>query len=310
VKKEDIKYYFFNPPLFLVIIVFLVTIALAITSIVFVANPDKYSGVVTYVVFAFAAIFLAYSIYLCVRIFPLLKAKITNLFKQSETLSVLVNNYSYRTMIGAISMFVFNILFVAYNVALAIIYKIGWNGALGGYYLLLSLCGAHNLLGYNKSKRVEDPELIKFKAYRNDGVILLLATVTISVVMALVIGTGASFSSLGQIYVIANALYAFVKIGFAIGNMFVAYKQKDFLIKGVRYINFAVALVSIYALQTSMLQQFESNKNFSNIANGVFGLVVCVIILSLAFYMIITGQREIIRFKENRKNINNSSFNL
>ncbi len=299
-KKEDIKYYFFNPPVFVVIIVFLVTIILSVLSIIFVVNLDKYKGVVTYIVYVLAAIFLAYSIYLCVRIFPLVKEKITNLIKQSETLSVLVDNYSYRTMIGAISMFVFNILFVAYNVALATIYKIGWNGALGGYYLLLSLCGAHNLLGYKKSKRVEDPELVKFKAYRNDGVILLLATITISVVMAFVIGTGASFSSLGQIYVIANALYAFVKIGFAISNMFVAYKQKDYLIKGVRYINFAVALVSIYALQTSMLQQFDSNKEFSNIINGVFGLVVCVAILSLAFYMIITGQKEIIKFKESK----------
>ncbi len=299
-KKEDIKYYFFNPPVFVVIIVFLVTIILSVLSIIFVVNLDKYKGVVTYIVYVLAAIFLAYSIYLCVRIFPLIKEKITNLIKQSETLSVLVDNYSYRTMIGAISMFVFNILFVAYNVALATIYKIGWNGALGGYYLLLSLCGAHNLLGYKKSKRVEDPELVKFKAYRNDGVILLLATITISVVMAFVIGTGASFSSLGQIYVIANALYAFVKIGFAISNMFVAYKQKDYLIKGVRYINFAVALVSIYALQTSMLQQFDSNKEFSNIINGVFGLVVCVAILSLAFYMIITGQKEIIKFKESK----------
>lgn len=59
----------------------------------------------------------------------------------------------------------------------------------------------------------------------------------------------------------------------------------------------AAALVSMLALETAMLSQFgeENSASFRKIMTGCTGAGVCMIILSIAFYMIFRATKELNR---------------
>lgn len=64
-------------------------------------------------------------------------------------------------------------------------------------------------------------------------------------------------------------------------------------------LHLAAALVSMLALETVMLSQFgeENSASFRKIMTGCTGAGVCMIILSIAFYMIFRATKELNREK-------------
>ena len=77
----------------------------------------------------------------------------------------------------------------------------------------------------------------------------------------------------------------------AIYNMFKAKKNDDMTVRALRCISLADALVSILALQTTLLYTFSTNLQTNAFANALTGAVVCAITLALGIYMIINANK-------------------
>ena len=99
--------------------------------------------------------------------------------------------------------------------------------------------------------------------------------------------------------VYVTALYAFIKMAISIANFIKARKQHDYIIRAIKNTNLAAALVSIFALQTSMLKQYapEDAVRYVTIWNSATGGVVCAIILAMGIFMVVIGQKELNKFK-------------
>ena len=118
----------------------------------------------------------------------------------------------------------------------------------------------------------------------------------ISLAVAEMISEDKTFEHAG-LMIYASATYTFYKITVAIINIVKAKKQTDMTVQAIRNINMADALVSMLALQTSLLHAFsDENGNeigFDKTLNGVTGLVVCALVLALGIYMIINAQKKL-----------------
>lgn len=94
-----------------------------------------------------------------------------------------------------------------------------------------------------------------------------------------------------EILMISIAVYSFTKITLAIINLIKAGKNDTSIIKTLRYISFADALVSIFALQRSMLVSFgampENEIQILNICTGT-AVYIGVFILGI---ILIGGQQ-------------------
>ena len=298
VKKESLKYRFFNPSLFTIVVVYIATIILVAISIKnAIASDTSASAIVVYVL---SFIILPYAIYLGVRLYPHVKERIIRFIKMSDTLSLMLDNYGYRTIVFTFFSFAATVIFVIYNIALAFIFHVGWYGALAGYYTFLSILSAHNLIRFKDSKYSQSSLIISLKTYRNDGILLCIAIAFIEVIIILVVSQGKSFSTTNMTMAIyVTALYAFIKMAISIANFVKARKQHDYIIRAIKNTNLAAALVSIFALQTSMLKQYapEDAVRYVTIWNSATGGVVCAIILAMGIFMIVIGQKELNKFK-------------
>lgn len=213
------------------------------------------------------------------------------------------SSYGVRTLVFAIGSFAISIAYGAYNITLSALNSSLWYGALAIYYILLAIMRGGVLVFHNKKRKarkndkaIENERIKQIKKYRNCGILLVIIIAAISLAVAEMIGDDKTFEHTG-LMIYASATYTFYKITIAIINIVRAKKQTDMTVQAIRNINMADALVSMLALQTSLLHAFgdENGKGngFDKILNGVTGLVVCVLVVALGIYMIINAQRKL-----------------
>ncbi|MDE6274974.1 MAG: hypothetical protein K2M75_00325 [Clostridia bacterium] len=216
----------------------------------------------------------------------------------------MVNNYGARTIVFAIGSFIISVAYGAYNFTLSALNSSLWYGALASYYILLAIMRGGVLVFHNKKRKaikkgkvIENERIKQIKKYRNCGILLVIIMFAISLAVAEMIGEDKSFEHTG-IMIYASATYTFYKITVAIINIVKAKKKTaDMTVQAVRNINMADALVSMLALQTSLLHAFSDEngrgQNFQYTLNGVMGLVVVVLVVALGIYMIVNAQKQL-----------------
>ncbi len=267
-------------------------IGLAI-SMLFIDYTGGPLEIAAYVSYALAALTLGYSVYTVVVYAPGLRGRIIALIDKYEFTRRLVKNFGFRTIVTAVGTFVISVVYAIFNAFLGISSGSIWFGALAAYYIMLALIRGGILL-YHKSKRnggQESEELIRAKAYRNSGVILLVLNTALSSAIAQMIFDDRAFSYSGWI-IYAFAAYAFFKITMSIINAFKA-KNEDMTVKAIRHINLVDAAVSILALQTALLHTFaDAAENLPiSLFNTLTGSAVSVFSVSLSIYMIVKARK-------------------
>ena len=232
-----------------------------------------------------------------------LKEKFEHWANKYELTREMVSNYGVRTVIFAIGSFVISIAYGAYNITLSALNSSLWYGALAAYYILLAIMRGGVLVHHRKKlkaqkigRAVENEKIKQIKKYRNCGILLVIIIAAIALAVAEMIAEDKTFEHAGFL-IYASATYTFYKITVAIVNIVRAKRQTDMTVQAIRNINMADALVSMLALQTSLLHAFsdENGKDigFDKTLNGVTGLVVCVLVVALGIYMIINAQRKL-----------------
>lgn len=174
----------------------------------------------------------------------------------------------------------FNLAYGIYNGIIGFSSHSWWLITLCAYYIILSVMRFAVLLFKGENENSSNHFIMRFT-----GCLMIF----LSIILA-----GAAYLSFesergikyNEILMITIAAYSFTKITLAIINLIKMRKNNSSIIKTLRYISFADALVSIFALQRSMLVSFgampENGIQIFNICTGTavyIGVFILGIIL-------------------------------
>ena len=182
-----------------------------------------------------------------------------------------------RTLRLALASLSLNIAFAAYHLVMGLVTSSWWLLALSSYYLVLSVVRFVVL-------RSQSGEyfIAKFTGWM---LILLSVPLAVTVILSVVRDRG---HERHMIVMIAMAAYAFTKITLATIKLVKARRSTSATLIALRNISFADALVSIFALQRSMLVSFEGMTEAEIvIMNAALGSAVCVVCLLLGLMLVL-----------------------
>ena len=185
-----------------------------------------------------------------------------------------------------------NLLYVALNLFSGIRYRSTWFIALAFYYMLLSVMRAV-LVRYLYRRTVGEDITAEFRRYRVCGIILLMMNQALAGIIVYMVTQNRGFSYPGfMIY--AMAMCAFYVTISAIINMVKFRNCGSPVMSAAKVINLTAALVSMLSLETAMLAQFGGDEpEFRRIMLGTSGGAVCMIVLTMAIYMIVRSTKKL-----------------
>ena len=169
-----------------------------------------------------------------------------------------------------------NMAFALYHLIFGIFAKSLWMLTLGIYYLILSIVRFF-VLRTKKSPHITT---------RFTGIMLIIlsAPLFISTILSVIRDRG---YKLHMIIMIAMAAYAFTKVTIATVNLIKSRHGTYAKYMMLRNVSFADALVSIFALQRSMLVSFEGMAESEiQIMNACLGCGVCITVFLLGMNLI------------------------
>ena len=294
-----------NPPVFVKVLTFIITILSATFSLVMVFWGFENRGVaiIAYMLFGVAGVSLAYSVYLIIPIFPKMKRAVISFMENHFFTHLLLRNFGFRTIVFAIGSFLMSLLFSGFNAYMGIKNRSIWYGALATFYIALAFLRG-GVLAYHIKRRggkVQKEEYFKAKVYRNSGIITLILNIALSSAIAQMIFSDAHFTYMG-LTVFAYAAYAFYKVTMSIISFVKAHKQTDLTVRAIRNINLVDALVSILALQTALLTTFNEGGINISLFNTFTGIVVSFLSVGIGIYMIVSANNKIKELQKEDKN--------
>ncbi len=206
-------------------------------------------------------------------------------------------DYGFRATVYAAGSVIFNTLYVAFGVLIAVLEHSPWLGALVGYHVFLA--GARAVIFiFVKNYGKEDGELYRLRAYTYCGVALAMLALAFLPVIRLVIDDRNSYRYFVSTvtYVSAIALYTFIKLGVSVHNFRKAHKTDDMSLIAIKNISLADALITLFALQATMLKEL-GNTVLGFTLNPSTGGLIALVIFGLGMYMFVMGMRRIRKFK-------------
>ena len=102
----------------------------------------------------------------------------------------------------------------------------------------------------------------------------------------------------GEIMIIATAVFAFYKFVSSFLDIAKDRKHTHPIDSSVRMLELSQAIFAIFSLQASMFHTFGTGADWEHLLNLITGCTVCLLIVSIAFYMIRRGNREIKQLQE------------
>lgn len=283
---------------FLVVVYFLTAIFCALSIFLALKGGNETVEILSYIIYAFAAVTLFYSVYSVAIYAPRLKDTIKKLLESNKITKRVMENYGYKTTLFSLCSTVITLTVVAMNAVSAIRYSSFWYATLATYYFVLLLFRGV-ILFFNdrveKSKTTDAKIRVVsyWKIYLFVGAFLVFLELSMTAVVVTMLSLKRPVPS-GQIMAIATAAYAFYKMGTAIYNVFKARKFQLPAIQAIRNVNFADACISIFSLTVLLCETFgESESNvYLKALSGFFCLAAVIFVASV---MIIRANKNIKR---------------
>lgn len=188
-----------------------------------------------------------------------------------------------------------NILYAAFRIASGFVYHSVWSGAVGGYYVVLSLIRIILMKDVKDIyiKKQSDKQLNQcWKSYRLCGIIMFLLNCVMVGMVVQMIWQNKSYNYPGMMIYI-SAMYTFYSFTMAIINIIKFRRLNNPVLSGAKMINLAGALMSLFALQTAMFMQFVGTDEYRRLMNTITGGSVCFIVVVEAIYMILHANTKI-----------------
>ncbi|MDO5378510.1 MAG: hypothetical protein Q4G52_09270 [Clostridia bacterium] len=222
--------------------------------------------------------------------------RLAGLIRRNAHVSRFLNDYAFRTQTALRLGLLLNLAFAAFKFVAGALYGSYWLIALGLDYAVLALMRFFLLRRLQKTPAQPDARslLQQYKTYRLTGALMFALNIVMSAIILQVVLDNRTYSYPGTI-VYAFAAYAFYKVITAAVNLIRRRKRAEPLFAAARCLNLAVAMTSIFSLQTALLSMFGGSDAFRLIMNAASGCALCMGILLIAVMMVIRGTSAIRR---------------
>lgn len=204
-----------------------------------------------------------------------------------------LNDYAFRTHMTLGLGLLLNLAFAVFKLGAGVLYGSYWMIALGVYYAVLALmrfCLLRRLGGGSAS----DP-VAQHRTCRATGVMMLALNVVMTAIIFQVVRDNQTYSYPSTL-IYAFGAYAFYKIIMAAVNLIRRRGRDEPLYAAVRCLSLAVAMMSVFSLQTALLSVFGAEEpGFCLLANTASGTALCFGIVLIAATLIVRSTRAIRR---------------
>ena len=278
------------PHMALVLVLFPVSMALLICSMVFLGTES----VLSYVSYIFS--FYSLTI-VCLRIPQIIE--FIKKYKNSNKLLVRYqNDINFRINLSLYLSLVLNIAYSIFQLCLGLYHKSFWFISMSVYYVLLSLMRFY-LVNHTKKNKPGEDLLIEYKRYNICGWVMLLMNLTVTAIIFFIIYFDRTFYH-HQITTIALAAYTFLTFSLSIYNFIKYRKFNSPVYSAAKSINLVAACVSMMTLTTTMLTTFggEDVVEYKKVLLTMVGVVVSLFILAISIQIIIFTSKNIKKLKE------------
>jgi len=263
------------------ILVFILIFILGFGSVIWIFLNELTDHFISYVIYVLSFYALILTVFRGIKLYKWINKKIHG----NKYMNMFISNRELKNNINLFSGTFFNIIYGIFKFITGFIYSSIWFGATGVYYLILGLMKL-SLIKY-AVKRVDNYK--KIRQYRNIGIFMFLLNSAMVGMIILMIRDGNSMIYPGYI-IYAQAAYTFYILTFAIINM-VRYKRNQMpIIAASKAINLVAAIMSLFILQVSMINQFGGNEMFSDIINTTTGTMTSFVTIGIAIYMTVNSK--------------------
>lgn len=281
-----------------------VLIVVGVLTLLFVAGAVTaaclgYTGVWAYVLYAGAAVFLAYAVFLAVRQVPRIKQAFARAAEKKPALRRVLHDYGARTVVFASFAFAVNVGYAVFQGVMGILTHSVWFGVLACYYILLSALRGGILLGEHRLRRRGGEQIEgKLKLYRMCGISLMVLDLAMCAAVTQMVLYGSSVQN-GAIQVIVSAAYTFYKAILAAVNFVKAKRLRDPVVQSLRGICAADALISVVALETAMLSTFGDGDDMLAL-RAFTGFAACAVAIAIGVTMTVFACRRLHSLRASR----------
>ncbi len=299
-----------NPPTWAKVLTFIVAVISCTASILILFvdyAEDSILAILSYVLYAVAAVSLTYAVYLIIPIISHVKTNIVTWMENHKYTNRYLHDFGFKTIITTVISFTMSLVNSAINGYLGIVNKSIWYGALSAFYIALAFIRG-GVLFYHSSRLIKkdssNDDYAKAKVYLGSGIATLILNVALSAEIAQMIFSNAHFEYVGWT-IFYSAAYAFYKITMSVISFIKAHKQTDLTVRAIRNINLVDALVSILALQTALLTVFSDETVDISLFNTLTGIVVSLSAITIGIYMIVYASKKMKELKLQKEEPNN-----
>lgn len=283
---KRIIYYILHPSTF-----FTVVFAIMGFGLLIYVFAKQEEGIIAYISYAMSA----YALLLISLKIPALIRYIKTQLKQKPYTNRYINDKEFRARVSLYGGLTINLLYSFFKIGTGIIFHSVWDGAMAGYYIVLSVIRFVLVKSDRQALREENTEgnyITALRRYRLTGILMLVLNIAMSAMIIQMLWQNKSVSYTGTI-IYASATYTFYIVVISIVNLVKYYKLHNPILSAAKMLNFAVALMSLFSLQTTMILEFGNDEDFRQIMNSLSGAGVLIIVFGMAIYMIMRSNKEL-----------------
>lgn len=215
----------------------------------------------------------------------------------------LIDNPEARAMTIGLLIGALHVAFAVVSIVAGLFARSIWTISVGVVMAVLNMCKSYLASGALMSVAAEDrlETIDSLRRCRRVGAVLVLAVMAMSGTVARLVlqGSGAVYPG-ALIYGYAG--YAFVMIVLAIVNLARARRLETLAVKGVRALNLASALISIFALQTVLLSRVAWERLPEGISRdvveGSLGSLVCLFLLVMGLWLALAATGRLVERRD------------
>ena len=227
----------------------------------------------------------ALSLYACcaasLRLWPHVK-------RAAGTLTSVLGLFGFveRTELSLVAALTLNLLFGLFKLLMGMLYASFWFGAVGMYYMILSLT---RFLLLRQVRGTGDPAHEQ-RRYRICGWMIISLGAAFGGMAAQMVLTESGGRYPGYL-IYAAAFYAFYRVIVAAASFMRSVRHYGPAVAAARSVSLVSALVALVVLQTAMFASFGDASPLEQRLNAISGGVVTAIILCLGLAMVLAGRR-------------------
>lgn len=274
--------------------IIILSVPIATALLIYAFAYENANVVITY----FSYVFSAYSLTIVCAKAPILFRKIRAVKNRNKYITLYQSDAQLRVKISLYSSVALNILYALLQLFSGFQFHSIWFYALAGYYTLLAIMRFFLLKDTRRIVAGEN-QFYEFLVYRLCGILLLLMNLTLGVIVFYIVWQNRGFEY-HYIHTIAMAAYTFTSMTLAIINVIRYRHYKSPIMSASKIISLIAALVSLLSLETAMITAFgeAGNDSFRQIMTAITGAAVCLLILTMAIYMLLHSTKQIKKLKK------------